>query len=70
MTTSNLPDIEFKTLVIRMLNKLKERIDEFSENLIKERANIKMEIESIKDQSGWKTTINEMKNTLRKSTSD
>ena len=30
--SSNLTDAEFKTLVIKMLNELMERVDEFSEN--------------------------------------
>ena len=34
--TSNLLDAEFKTLVKRMLNELRERIDELSENCNKE----------------------------------
>ena len=33
---SNLPDTEFKTMVIRMHNELSRRIDEVSENLHKE----------------------------------
>ena len=41
METSNLPDAEFKTLVIRILNNL-------SENFNKDE-NIKMEIENIKE---------------------
>ena len=32
METSNLPHAEFKTLVIRMFNELRGRIDELSEN--------------------------------------
>ena len=32
----SLPDAEFKTLVIKMLNKLRGRVDERSENLNKE----------------------------------
>ena len=36
MKASKLPDAEFKTLVIRMLNELRERVDELSENLSKE----------------------------------
>ena len=32
METSNLPDIEFETLVIRMLNELRGRINQLSEN--------------------------------------
>ena len=34
--TSNLPDAEFKTLVIRMLSELRRRINELSENVNKE----------------------------------
>ena len=41
METSNLPDAEFKTLVIRMLNELRGRVDELSENFNKEIENIK-----------------------------
>lgn len=37
MESSNLPDTELKTMVIRMLNKLRGRIDEFSENLYRDR---------------------------------
>ena len=36
MEKSNLPDAGFKTLVIRMLNELRGRIDELSENINKE----------------------------------
>ena len=36
METNNLPDAEFKTLFIRMLSELRERVDELSENLNKE----------------------------------
>ena len=36
METSNLPDAEFKTLVIKMLNELRGRVDELSENFNKE----------------------------------
>ena len=32
MESSNLSDIEFKTLVIRMLNKFKRKLDELNEN--------------------------------------
>ena len=35
MEISNLLDTEFKTLVIRMLNELRERVDELSETSIK-----------------------------------
>ena len=32
MEMSNLPDAEFKMLIIWMLNELRERVDELSEN--------------------------------------
>ena len=38
---SNLPDAEFKILVLRMLKELKERVDELKENFNKEIENIK-----------------------------
>ena len=41
METSNLPDAEFKTLVIRMLNELRGRIDQFGEKFSKEIGNRK-----------------------------
>lgn len=34
--TNNLPDKEFKTLLMRMLTELGERIDEYSQNFNKE----------------------------------
>ena len=36
METSNIPDAEFKTLVIRMIKELRGRIDELSEDFNKE----------------------------------
>ena len=36
MEACNLPDTEFKTMIIRMLKELKRRIDEISENFNKE----------------------------------
>ena len=58
MHTSNLPDAEFQTLVIRMCNKLRERVNELIVNFNKEIGNIKMEIENIKNnQSKMKTTL-------------
>ena len=36
MQPSNLIDAEFKTLLIKMLNELRGRVDEFSENFNKE----------------------------------
>ena len=58
MEMSNLPDAEFKILVIRMLNELRGRIDNFSENFNKEMRKIKMGIENIrKNQSEIKNII-------------
>ena len=36
MESSNLTDVEFKTLVIQMLNELRGSVDGFSENFNKE----------------------------------
>ena len=36
MELSNLTDVEFKTLVIKILNELLGRVDKFSENFNKE----------------------------------
>ena len=44
METSNLPDAEFKTLVIRMLSVLMGGVEKLSENLNKEIGNIKIKI--------------------------
>ena len=41
MEIRNLLDAEFKTLALKVLNKLKGRVDELSENLHKEIGNIK-----------------------------
>ena len=41
METSNLPHAEFKTMIIRMLNELRGRVEEFTKNF-------KKEIESMK----------------------
>lgn len=54
---NNLPDKEFKALVIRMLTELGKRTDEYSENFNTELENIK------KNQLELKNTINEKKNT-------
>ena len=35
METNNLPDTELKTLIIRMLNELRERINELNDNVHK-----------------------------------
>nr|KAF6418896.1 hypothetical protein HJG63_008894 [Rousettus aegyptiacus] len=57
----NLPDAEFKTLIIRKLNKLKGRVKELSEDFNKEIENIKMKTQNIKrNQSEMKNTITEM----------
>ena len=47
MEASNLLKTEFKTLVIKVFNKLRRRVDELSENFSKEIGNIKMDIENI-----------------------
>ena len=39
--TENLPDKEFKALAVRMLTKLRKRIDEHSGNFNKELENVK-----------------------------
>ena len=63
--SSNLTDTEFKTLVIKMLNKLRGSVDEFRENFNKEIKSIKMEMEIIKEnQSEMKNTLFEMKSIL------
>ena len=65
MKTSNLPDAEFKTLVIKMLSELRGKSEELSETFNKEIGNIKMEIKNIKEnQSEIKITKTEMNNTL------
>ena len=59
METSNLPEAEFKTLVLRMLNEL-------SDNFNKEIVSTEKEIDNIKkNQSETKTTITETKNILK-----
>ena len=57
MEISNLPDKVLKTLVIKMLNRLRGKIDELSENFNKE-------TENIFKRSELKNTIIEIKNTL------
>ena len=60
METHNLPEAEFKTLVIRTLDELR-RVDEFSKNFNKQTGNIK------KNQSEMTniSIITAMKNTLQ-----
>ena len=65
MEASNLPETEFKRMVIKMLNKLRGRMDEHNENLNRETVSIKKDIETIKkNQMEMENTITEMKNTL------
>lgn len=56
MEASNLPDTEFKTLVLRMHKK--------TQNYKKDILRLNKDIETIKKQSEVKNTINWMKNTL------
>lgn len=58
MELSNLPDKEFKVMVIEVLPKLKRRMEEHSENCHEETENKR------KSQSELKNTIAKMKNTL------
>ena len=44
METSNIPDSEFKTLVIKMLNELRRRVGELSENFNKGIGNREMQV--------------------------
>ena len=58
MESSNLTDAEFKTLVIKMLDELRGRVDEHSENFNEEIKSIKMEMEHIiGNQSKMKSII-------------
>ena len=59
MEASNLPDAEFKTLVIRMLNELKGRLEELGENFNKE-------VENIKENQSEMNEITKMKTTLQR----
>lgn len=49
MKASNLPDSEFKTLVIRMLNELRGSTNVLNENYKKEIGDINKKIENIKE---------------------
>ena len=55
---SNLPNKEFKVMIIKMLNKLRRRMDEHSENFNKDLENIR------KNQTELKNTITDIKNIL------
>ena len=57
---SNLPDKEFKVMVIKMLTELRRRMDEYIENFNKEISNIK------NNQSELKNIITEMRNTPKR----
>ena len=59
MEISNMPDKEFKEMIIRISTKLERWIEELRENLNKELKGI------IKDQAELKNTITKMKNTLK-----
>ena len=59
MEASSLPDAEFKTLVIRMLNELKGRLEELGENFNKE-------VENIKENQSEMNEITKMKTTLQR----
>ena len=66
METSNLQDAEFKTLVIRMLNEPRVKVDELRDNFNKEIGNTKLEIENMKkNQQEMKNILTEMKNNLQ-----
>ena len=51
METSDVPEAEFKTLLMRKLNELRGKIKELSENFNKETGNIEMDIENMKRTS-------------------
>ena len=61
MEKSNLPDAEFKTLVIRMLNELSEDLNSIKKKKKKKKKTIK------KNQSEIKQTLTDMKNIYRDS---
>ena len=58
---SNLPDKEFKMMVIKMLTKLRRRKDEHSENFNKDKEHTREDQTEVKE---LKNTITELKNTL------
>ena len=59
MKTSNIPEAELKTVVVRMLNEHRGKVDELNENFNKEIGNRKMEIGNIKKETEMKNTITE-----------
>ena len=65
METRYLLDAEFKTVVIRMLNELRGRIDELGENF----NSMKKDMEPIKkNQSEMKDTLTEKRTIYKEST--
>ena len=57
MEISNLPNKDFKEMIIKLLSELRRRMDEHS-------ANFNKELKNIKNQTETKNTITEIKNTL------
>jgi len=58
---SNMPDREFKVMIIKIVTGLEERVEDFSETL----NTLNKEIENIKkNKSEMKNSVNEIKNTL------
>lgn len=70
METTNLPDVKFKILVTRMLNKLRERMDELSVNFNKMRNMIfKMNaLERIKSLDEEEDLLGNLENGVAKNT--
>ena len=65
MEATKILDVEFKTMVIRMLKDLRGTMDDISDNLKQEIISIEKDIETINtNQSEIKNTISEVKNTL------
>ena len=60
MEVSNLPDKEFKLMVLKMFTKFEKRVEELSKNFNKEIQNIKKKIKK-NNQLELKNTIAEMK---------
>ena len=61
MEVSNLPDKEFKLMVLKMFTKFDKRVEELSKNFNKEIQNIKKKKLKKTNQSELKNTIAEMK---------
>lgn len=59
-----MPDVEFKTMVIRMLMDQRGRIDDLSKKLNKNIVKIEKDIDTKKNQATIKNKISEIKNTL------